>query len=127
MFSFQVRAREESQRRLFFYVAASISNHDTLRGRQSDIDTTLTPPTTQYRATLGKPEKGNRPRCEGSADPCKPLQRMIITRDEKVSHRRLLEWVYCNWADTDYYAAEKRSPMILQRSCKTSKSADALG
>jgi hypothetical protein len=38
MFSFQVRAREETQRRLFFYVAAIISNYDTLRGRQSHID-----------------------------------------------------------------------------------------
>jgi hypothetical protein len=40
MFSFQVHAREESQRRLYFYVAANVSNHDTLRGRLSDIDTT---------------------------------------------------------------------------------------
>jgi hypothetical protein len=36
--------------------AANVSNHDTLRGRLSDIDTTLIPPVTQYGATLGKPQ-----------------------------------------------------------------------
>jgi hypothetical protein len=60
MFSFQARAREESQRRLFFYVAAIISNYDTLRGRQSHIDTTLTP-RTKYGATQGKRGKRKPP------------------------------------------------------------------
>ena len=40
------------------------------------IDTTLTPPRTQYGATLGKAEQRNGPRYAGFATSCKPLKRL---------------------------------------------------
>jgi hypothetical protein len=40
-------------------------------------DTTLTPPGTQYRATLGKAEQRKLPRNAGFASLCMPLQRMM--------------------------------------------------
>jgi hypothetical protein len=49
----------------------------TVSGEYKDeIDTTLIPPGTQYDATQGKTENGNRPRNAGFATPCQPLQRI---------------------------------------------------
>jgi len=46
-------------------------------GYRDDVDTTLTPPGTQYRATQGEAGKRNRLRYAGFATSCKPLQRLM--------------------------------------------------
>jgi hypothetical protein len=45
-------------------------------GYEDDIDTTLTPPGTQFSATRGMAGKTNRLIYAGFASPCEPLQRV---------------------------------------------------
>jgi len=48
----------------------------TLAEYEDDIDITLTLPGAQYGSIKCNPENRNRLRYAGSANPCKPLQRM---------------------------------------------------
>jgi hypothetical protein len=50
--------------------------HESEGGCEGVGDTTLTPPRTQYGATLGMAEKGKPFKYAGFASPCKPLQRL---------------------------------------------------
>jgi hypothetical protein len=58
-------------------------------------DTALTPPGTQYGATLSIAEHRKSPRYGRLTSPVNPRNGSIITGDE-VSHPSLLERIYCN-------------------------------
>jgi hypothetical protein len=85
---------------------------DMLRGHRGDVDTTLAPPETQCDATQGMSEKRERLRYAESANLYKPLQRMIITRNEQArSSSRSLATCF----PTSY------SPATLRRERSTGK------
>ena len=63
---------------------------------EGEADTTRT----QYGAMPCKAEKGNTLKNAAFANPCNAP---IVARDKRAGHPSLVEWIYCNQADTHGY------------------------